>query len=403
MSEIAQHIQKLSETHDKQTIRQKLYKQGIMSSYSPDDGRIICYTSKNDRFNETKSGNMWGECNGFVYDIEQKKSLVIPTYTCKTHVNTQLINLSISNGQYDIFKINDGTVINLYYYEPEDKWEISTTRGYKMSEQKWDGKSYIEMINGVLKQTNDTNFETLCGKLDRKLCYTFGFKHPHMHPFQEGANHDIYNFWFIQSVNLESNKRHNLPRELDIKTHEKVRNVNNIKVLYGILKRSLDIFISSSHVNYGFILKRNDGDVCNNIILESALMQKIRHMVYNKSIRSHFKKENCNMLRGVVNYFNVNTKMVYLQLFPQDEHIYNQIDKYIKVSTMDVICKIEKKEISHSIPEWFINHIYKYVVNYNQTADLDRYIQTVIYDSEYINAFHDLLISNSSDPNDEVS
>lgn len=404
MSETAQYIQKLAETNDKQAIRQKLYKQGILSSYSPDDGRIICYTSKNDRFRTIAPGNMWGECNGFIYDIEQKKALVIPTYSCKTHVNTQIINSNISNDKYDIYKINDGTIINLYYYEPEGKWEISTTRGYKMSEQSWDGMTYTEMVNKSITRSHNMSFKTLCDKLDKNLCYTFGFKHPHMHPFREGSNHDVYNFWFIQSVNPENSNFHNLPRDLHINVQEKIDNVNNIKILYGILKRSLEIFKSSGQVNYGFILRRNDCIVNDNIILESALMQKVRHMVYSKSVRSHFANSDSTNLRGVVNYFNINTKSLYLQLFPQDNDIYTLVDKYIKIATSDIMNKIEKKEVSQLIPEWFINHIQNYISNtYNSSDSLEKYIQTLIYNPNYIKLFHSLINSDLNVPNDVVS
>lgn len=394
MSEIVKYIQGLAQNNDKKTIRKILHTKGVLSSYSPDDGRIICYTSKNDRFKK-QSTPFWGECNGLIYDIEQQKTLVAPPYNYKTHVHVQSVNKDIADGLYEIHKINDGTIINLYYYMPDGKWEISTTRGYKMLHQTWDALTYREMIETALKKTCDISFDELCEKLDQNICYTFGFKHPNIHPFKEGNSDDPYNFWFVQAQNPETRQRHNLPR-ISIPKQKKVDGITDVKVLFNILKRSLSMFLSTGQINYGFILTRKD-KTDKNILLESSLMQKIRQMVYNKKVRFYFQQEYSPKLRAVVNYFNVNTKALYISLFPQDLPVYAEIDNLMEKTIVDVMAKKNKQAQSGEIPEWFILHVYDYANNVIGENFDANYIKALIYTPTYVSMFHSLIQPNKGE------
>ena len=59
-------------------IRGLLYKKNVLTTYDKKDGRMICYTSKKDRFNTANYNNIWLECNGLIFDINTMTILVIP-------------------------------------------------------------------------------------------------------------------------------------------------------------------------------------------------------------------------------------------------------------------------------------------------------------------------------------
>ena len=194
---------KESNEKDLSTLRSSLYKKGILSSFNK-DGRIVMYTSKNQRFNKLDDISI--ECNGLIFDINAMKPLVIPTLNSISNIsNINIINNNINNDLYDVYRINDGTVINLYWWEPTNSWVISTTRGYDLTDEKWADLTYIEIIKDILNKT-DNSIDDLYKLLDKTHCYTFGFKHPSMHPFYEGLNKPIYTIWFIQSINLNTFK-----------------------------------------------------------------------------------------------------------------------------------------------------------------------------------------------------
>ena len=188
-----------------QDIRQTAFKSRIQSSYCQEDGRMVFYTSKNARFDSEDKTSLWSECNGYVVDTVNMKPLVVPILSFKSNVNKDTLDRYMGQGLYDIYKVEDGTVINLYWWEYAGKWCISTTRGYDVSDVKWGAKTYTQIL-GELVKFYGTTLPVFHDSLDKGHCYTFGFKHIDMHPFKEGKMEYINKLWFIQSVELETSK-----------------------------------------------------------------------------------------------------------------------------------------------------------------------------------------------------
>ena len=134
----------------KNIIKKKLFKNGILTTY--DDNRMCLHSSKKKRI--TGYTNMQRECNGLVIDSNTLLPLAIPIPNFISNINTKLINSYINLNLYTVYPIRDGTIINLYYYD--DKWCISSSRGYDVTNLKNNKLSYIELLNDVLlKGTGD--------------------------------------------------------------------------------------------------------------------------------------------------------------------------------------------------------------------------------------------------------
>lgn len=330
---IVKYVASLKES-DPQFIRRKVFKMGILSSYNADDGRMIFYTSKNTRFNNASPfdgfQSTWLDCNGFVMDTKNMKPLVIPIAPPRSQVRKQDLVQFINKDLYDIFLMEDGTVISLYYWI--DEWRISSNRGYDVSETKWGDKTYREILHELLKMHNtepDIFYETL----DKSACYTFGIKHDSMHKFREGKNDPINKIWFIQSVKYDNPRSpvYDWQGLFGINNQTKYEDFTNVDDMFSQLYSGLNDFFTTSKVLYGFILRSKDINqtgTYSNILLESSLMQKIRLLQYSKDLNDYAKKNNFDKeLSSIIHgYVNVNNDEIFIGLFPQYKNIYDKLN-----------------------------------------------------------------------------
>ena len=241
-------IEDLNET-DKSKIRSTIYKSGILSTYNEEDNRMIFYTSKNKKFLNFPNDiakNIWLECNGLVLDMKSMKPLVIPQKTFIKSIDTNEVNLNLSKDLYDISLIEDGTTISLYYSDNLDSWRISTQKGYDVTDKMWGSQTYKSIIDDILIVYNIEKIDFF-DSLNKSKCYTFGFKHPSMHPFREGKPDPIIKMWFIQSTELIS--PYIVSTEFDNPKIPKQTVYNfplekNTKVLFNQLR--INAFISSN-------------------------------------------------------------------------------------------------------------------------------------------------------------
>ena len=268
-----------------QSVRQELSVYGIRV-VSNEDVVIfsLAHGTKNIEMNVYKR-----ECNGLILDTGGNP-LVVPPRSLKYNIDTTTANKFIHQGLYHIYKVEDGTSFNLYF---KNKWTISTMRGYDMNNVKWgNSATYQEIISECLEQIGLT-WDNFIDKLDPKCCYSFGFKHPHMHKFREGKDSDIYKLWFIQSVITDPQHTDFLwansvcPIAIIPSQETHTGAVANIRDLYKKSADSLTTFSSTGEVCYGFILRSVNVEVTHNhsdLFIESSLMRYIRKFCYDNKI-----------------------------------------------------------------------------------------------------------------------
>jgi hypothetical protein len=392
---------KSSDETDLSALRSKLYKMGILASFNT-DGRIILYTSKNQRFNKLDDISI--ECNGLVFDINTMKPLVVPTLNYISNIsNISTINNYINNDLYDIYHINDGTVINLYWWEPTNSWVISTTRGYDLTNERWSNLTYIEILKDILR-INNHDIDDLYKLLNKEQSYTFGFKHPSMHPFYEGTNTPIYAIWFIQSVNLDTFKISNdFDNNLNIQLQEKLeRKVDDIKVIFKILNDSYDDYKSDKFINYGYIFRSKDISKTtefSSLLLESSLMKKIRTLYYDSSLNNTIKDYGYDRETYIIIYSYLTIKLHYLfkEMFPQHINKYERLNTITFNIVKDVILYVKDKSIQ---PKYeCVKNIYN-ALNNKFTLKIDntlcKNITDFIINEEWLPVFYTIYTSNYS-------
>lgn len=342
------------------SVRQELALCGIRV-VSNDDIAIfsLAHSSKNTEMNVYNR-----ECNGLILDMSGKP-VVVPPRSLRYNIDTSTANKYIHQGLYHIYKVEDGTSFNLYY---RNKWTISTMRGYNMNDVKWgNSATYQEIITECLQKMGLT-WDQFVDNLDVNQCYSFGFKHPHMHKFREVGDNDIYKLWFIQSVVTD-------PKHVDylwannvcpvaiIPTQELYNEtVSNIRELYKKSADSLKNFQEAGEVCYGFILRSVNVEATNahsDLFIESSLMKNIRKFCYDNKIidmchQCKWDKDTAISLHAYLDPHNyANFKLLFSTQFKRYTDKYAEICNNI-VNDMVSRTKNNNAEIS-STADTFLN------------------------------------------------
>jgi hypothetical protein len=307
------------------------FSRGIKCSFDkePDNRRIIF------SFLSGKYKNIDGysqECNGLILDANTWKILVYPPNTLSHNIDTELCNKLLVQGFYNIYKVEDGTCFNLYYYK--NKWVISTSKGYEMNLVMWNKQyNYQDIITEILKKYNHT-WESFCNKLNKNNSYSFGFKHPEFHPFWEGRKDPIIKLWFIQSVNLNLGDKYYLwandkKSPIDIPLQEIcVERVYNLKSLYRKSYEAYNDYLKNKKCLYGYILRSNnptETGLNSNLLIESSLMRTLRKSWYDNKIVKFCinNKYERKKIIPLFAYLDNTSKETFLKLFPIYKHLYS--------------------------------------------------------------------------------
>lgn len=283
-----------------------------------DAERRVIFSSSGQR----KITEMTSEANGMVLlNVKGKWSpLVIPFRTMRTDIDFDFVSVNLD--KYRVMKVKDGTIINLYWY---DGWKISTSKGYDVTDLAWKKSTYMQVLSEVLQHTG---WDNLFDLLDKKKSHTFGFRHPEFHPMDGKP----YDFWYVQSVVVEDEKFSPAPPDAKFPTQEEVV-IESLPVVFRNLKDSLDVFLDSGSVNFGYII-RGEGVPAEHasMFLESALMKKVRILHYNNRV-----VHNANQLARDVNthivlsgFLNPDAHKLFITLFPKYEPIYEKLQHITK-------------------------------------------------------------------------
>lgn len=269
------------------------------------------------------------EANGLILESPGWRPLAVSTLTPKTNVDTTITTQLLKEKKYDIFQMEDGTIINLYYYNLTDKWVISTARGIEVNECVFNTLDYNNIVDQCLVEMGLVPKE-FYDNLDKSINYTIGFKHPDMHPFQENTKGPIYKIWFVQmaKINIDTMEiiTNNSSPWPQIPNHTHVKfNVNSISILFGKLKSAYDNFADENIVNYGFLLvAKNPEDFVDKVdysvlLLESSLMNLIRHLWYDSGYQKILKDKLYNRINMILlnSFLDDNRMEPFSILFPQ--------------------------------------------------------------------------------------
>ena len=324
--------------------------------------RIILSSNKNPKLMEL---SIHQECNGLILEhdpIENSyKILCLPTKICNVmhyaHIGNSL-KKKLCN--YELYKIYDGTIINLYYYD--NSWRFSTFKGYDVNEQTFYNDTYKNIFDSILsKKYKNFNYRLL----NKNFSYTFCFKYQDYHvfnPYYFAPNDyiDIDDIIFLQSCNIQElndnkklilNEDYNLPFNVE----EKEYRIQNFEQLIEICRTEYSTYnrykcnkfrTLDYNPTFGFLLKEKRGK-SENIIIYTNLYDYIKKILYMNTFNKNINQPTSIPLSLTTNRYKngsnviMNLALVYLldlkinknnniiNLFPQYKLLFLFLKKFI--------------------------------------------------------------------------
>lgn len=307
------------------------------------------------------------ECNGAIVSynraINKWKTLVIPTELFNSQpLCKEQINSYIKNKNYSLYKVYDGTIINLYFYQ--NQWRISTNKAYDATNLLFmENKTYNNVLEELFSYYKDFNMN----RLNINKCYTICFKYEKFHSFRENNNENQNKLILIQSIDMElfnNQKKIHIDYTEDIgipvSTQYNLPGDYTLKNIYNILYNEITKYKKYSKTttyepNFGLILRSHNYSHTkeySNILLESNLMSKIRNLLYNHSFAkklNYFDKllnnemivdkyyYNMQHLINLKIYLSEKDKALYNLLFSQFKSNMEQYNNFIKFLTKYII------------------------------------------------------------------
>lgn len=279
------------------------------------------------------------EMNGLISEYDENtrewKILMVPT----DNFNSSLIKMidveHFYNQQfYSVYKVYDGTIINLYYY---NGWKISTNKGYDVTDLPINVEyTYMQLFSHLAIEYPEFKMDNL----DSNKCYTFCMKYNKIHLFEE-ANKLCNYIILIQSIDLNTFKNSitdniGFPNQEIIKNIKYVDLINNKKKSVELYKQYLKLTNDTYQHNYGYILKSNNPTITQQysfIYLESELMKNIRRLIYDhRFLPENIKQNKYNynvLLLCILKNIIINNNDEFKKYFPKYSIKYDIVKKFI--------------------------------------------------------------------------
>jgi len=290
-----------------------------------------------DRFHNNTTHPATFQCNGLVLDSDTWEVLSYPPPSCRPIYNNKILTEGIKQSKYEIYRIRDGTILTLYWYEPENRWCMSSANGFDIGTYKWMGDTtYENAFKEIVERYEGFSFDNL----DKTRSYTMGFRYHDFHPFL----HDPECVWFIQSCDLAELNTNNT---LNITT-----TIGDVPSEVAMLERQTTILVSAddadkfmksmineckgsinevlrnnenkTNIVYGFIFRDTTNTYGNhsNIVIESELMKSLRRLLYNFNDVKRDKRITVNYTNRmnfivVRSYLNYMYRPLFISLMPQ--------------------------------------------------------------------------------------
>jgi hypothetical protein len=331
-------------------IRSALFEKGIKTSYENDEvgKRMVFHLDNNAKVSQLTQG-----CNGLVLERDSWKPLVIPPFTSNGgQPNCTIVNQFLKDDHYDIYPVQDGTLINVYWYE--GTWRISTTRSYDVTTLKFTNSPYTYqyLMDDILKHTIDQSFEQFTSKLNPQYSYSFIITHPEVHLYWK-TRKDPYKITFVQKAFLMDGTRSyendlEIPAQTKVNLKEFIDDTITVELLQDIC--AYDISNPTSYASiarkkynpelvdlfkFGVILRSRHPEITKQMsyfTLESREYRDIKSMLYDSNIHKsmitiQYDRENFLVLRS---YLSTVHHDQFITMFPQYRELYYKIEKRIR-------------------------------------------------------------------------
>lgn len=345
-----------------------------------EEGKHIVYIftgSKNLRGQQCN--DVQNACNGLILEVtpEGWRILVLPLPAPKNSFNAPGVRKFIGAGLYDLYLLEDGTVMNLYYSAKIDQWVMATARGIEMNNVVYASLTYQQMFDECMSKYMDP--ADFYAGLDKSVCYTFGFKHPDMHPFREGLDFSIKKVWFVRAVDPSTGSIATKPFD---KIPSQIKyDVKNIKNVSSTNANAYNEFCVRGAVLYGYMLisktPEKTGD-CSVVLLESSLLAAIRSLWYHSSYIRLSKSYQVSQMNIIItsSFLDPMRKPVFLKLFPQYSKEFARIEEKEGVVIDQVLNRLQTQDQDQEQPIDLTEAMANLDVNASESSNTDTNTST---------------------------
>jgi hypothetical protein len=228
------------------------------------------------------------QSNGLILD-STGRVLVLPPYAFNNGVHANKHEIDRKDSDYVCYPINDGTLINLYFYN--EKWRFSTSGGYDVGAYEWitEGMTYESAFTELLGKYSQFKPENL----KKSHCYSFILKHHAFHPstflanrisFVQSVDMDAFNTDYAESAIGHDNPGfHEIMPIKRIKLHTVLYNSKNALSQTLAKLNGEDSQKLPPYHNLGVIFRAPFAKhgASSNIMIPSNLFKEIKHSVYH--------------------------------------------------------------------------------------------------------------------------
>jgi len=273
------------------------------------------------------------QCNGVVFSYPGWDFLSVPSPRFDRKAKLKTLDLK----EYNVYTINDGTTVTLYWYIPpngEGKWCLASSKGMDIGDYRWMGaKTYMQAIMEVAAQYPEFKLD----KLNKRMCYTLGFRHHDFHPLLA----DKSAMWAIQTFD-RTNKKLGRPN-IGIPVQEPVQlPIQTIGYMMSMNQSALVNYQSKGEIHYGYILKSKIAGKAN-VIVESELYRYIRRTVYHltKNPSVTISPDNRAEFVALRAFVYPGNKQTFLAIFPQFSYKFAEYELFFKQVEKTIISKLK--------------------------------------------------------------
>ena len=309
------------------------------------------------------------ECNGIILDFTTWQVVYRPPEI--PNAQFTVARVADNFAEYDIFDLNDGTVVGLYHYQ--DKWRIATARGLDMGAVRWCGISYQTALESAMaqakypapsRQGESPDLESrplLWSELDIDVSYTVGFTHPKMHFSQHGG------MWLIRArvTNTEidiSDDQTALACQpgplLDLAQFEMPVQRQVAAGTFASFRDLQQLCNDPKATCWGFMMRSRDACLTgadSTVLIESRRMNLVRTMVYDRHMQEDADALGVTrkQLAFVQCLLDQNLRESYLQLYPQNAELQTRAVQELEEVADQVLVQPKKSKAA----AWFRSHL----------------------------------------------
>ena len=318
-----------------ETLRNNLFKLGILSKDYPDENMILLYN----RYESRNKSAVELECRSVIID---RSTFDIICYTCPTPIyNMDAVNYMMRHPEQnkEIFQCYEGSLLSLFNYN--NKWYLSSRRCLDSENSVVNQVSHYQMFMDVLKADNYETLNDFTKFLDTKYSYHFVLihhKNSNIVNYEKQFGKEYKKLCFIFARDLVTQKEINsedidativsenifLPKRLEDETS--FDNVNQLcdmtdePTFEGIVIKMNNVILKLQNISYQFY--RSIGPEKNLYRGFISLYQA------NKLVNYFSNNSNAEKYKKIVNPTNVN-------------------ESFDTIGTIDAIFKVCTSELYH--------------------------------------------------------